>query len=148
MRQGPLERDINIAVNGCSGFATSTRKGPFTAMLISCSGGTCLITFPSLLLSPSILMNAFFSVSQGLTVRRATQKDQGTYTCSVEDHSGNKKSKSEFIPVLKKEQPFLRVYSDASDHIITSTGIDDNARPTPVRWVVQIESHPEPSVTW
>ena len=89
-----------------------------------------------------------FSVSQGLTVRRATQKDQGTYTCSVEDHSGNKKSKSEFIPVLKKEQPFLRVYSDASDHIITSTGIDDNARPTPVRWVVQIESHPEPSVTW
>ena len=31
MRQVPLERDINIAVNGCSGFATYTRKGPFTA---------------------------------------------------------------------------------------------------------------------
>ena len=88
------------------------------------------------------------SRAQGLTVRKATQKDQGTYTCSVEDHSGNKKSKSEFVPVLKKEQPFLRVYSDASDHIITSTGLDDDARPTPVRWVVQIESHPEPSVTW
>ena len=27
MRQVPLERDINIAVNGCSGFATSTRPG-------------------------------------------------------------------------------------------------------------------------
>ena len=26
----PLERDINIAVNGCSGFATSTQIGPFT----------------------------------------------------------------------------------------------------------------------
>ena len=40
MRQFPLERDINIAVNGCSGFATSTKKGPFMAMLISCSRGT------------------------------------------------------------------------------------------------------------
>ena len=39
----PLERDINIAVNGCSGFATSTQKGPFTAMLISRSRGTYLI---------------------------------------------------------------------------------------------------------
>ena len=45
MRQVPLERYINIAVNGCSGFATSTRKGPFTAMLISRSGDTCLISF-------------------------------------------------------------------------------------------------------
>ena len=42
-RQEPLERDINIAVNECSGFATSTQKGPFTAMLISGSRGTCLI---------------------------------------------------------------------------------------------------------
>ena len=33
MRQVPLERDINIAVNGCSGFATSTQKGPFMATL-------------------------------------------------------------------------------------------------------------------
>ena len=43
MRQVPLERDINIAVNGCSGFATSTQKGPFTAMLISRSKGTYII---------------------------------------------------------------------------------------------------------
>ena len=43
MRHVPLERDINIAVNGCSGFATSTQKGPFTAMLISLSGGGYLI---------------------------------------------------------------------------------------------------------
>ena len=34
MRHVPLERDINIAVNGYSGFATSTQKGPFMAMLI------------------------------------------------------------------------------------------------------------------
>ena len=38
----PLERDINIAVNGCSGFITSTQKGPFMPMLISRCGGTCL----------------------------------------------------------------------------------------------------------
>ena len=43
MGQVPLERDINIAVNGCSGFATSTQKGPFMAMLISRSGSTYLI---------------------------------------------------------------------------------------------------------
>ena len=43
MRQVPLERDTNIAVNGCSGFATSTQKAPFTAMLISRSRGTYLI---------------------------------------------------------------------------------------------------------
>ena len=42
LRQVPLECDINIAVNGCSGFATSTQKGPFMAMLISHARGTYL----------------------------------------------------------------------------------------------------------
>ena len=44
MRQVPLKRDINIAANGCSGFATSTQKGPFIAMLISLSRGTYFIS--------------------------------------------------------------------------------------------------------
>ena len=43
VRHMPLECDINIAVNGCSGFATSTQKGPFMAMLLSRSRGTYLI---------------------------------------------------------------------------------------------------------
>ena len=43
MRQVPLECDINIDANGCSWFATSTQKGPFTAMLLSCSRGPYLI---------------------------------------------------------------------------------------------------------
>ena len=43
MRHVPPGRDSNIAVNGCSGFATSAQKGPFTAMLISHSRGTYLI---------------------------------------------------------------------------------------------------------
>ena len=52
MRHVPLVRDINIAINGCSGFATSTQKGPFTAMLISCSRGTYLIMLSLFLLDP------------------------------------------------------------------------------------------------
>ena len=47
MRHVPLERDINIAVNGCSGFANSTQKEPFMAMLTSRSRGTHLIKFRS-----------------------------------------------------------------------------------------------------
>ena len=43
MRQVPLERDTNIDVNGCSGFATSTQKGLYMAMVISRSRGTYLI---------------------------------------------------------------------------------------------------------
>ena len=43
MRQVPPECDINIAINGCSGLATSTRKGPFMAMFISRSRGTYFI---------------------------------------------------------------------------------------------------------
>ena len=46
MRQVPLVHDINIDVNGCSGFASSTQKGPFMGMLISRSRGTCLIILP------------------------------------------------------------------------------------------------------
>ena len=43
MRQVHVEHNINIAVNGCSGFATSTQKGPSMAMLISHSRCTYLI---------------------------------------------------------------------------------------------------------
>ena len=45
MRKVPLERDINIAENGCSGFANSTQKWSFTAMLISRSRGTYLMWY-------------------------------------------------------------------------------------------------------
>ena len=48
MRHVPLERNINIAVNGCSGFATSTREG--LKGLISRSRGTYLTMRESLLL--------------------------------------------------------------------------------------------------
>ena len=47
MRQMPLECDINIAITGCSGFATFTQKAPFTAMLMSRSRGTYLIELAS-----------------------------------------------------------------------------------------------------
>ena len=43
MRQVPLERDINIAVNGPFWVEVATPEHPFTAMLISRSRGPCLI---------------------------------------------------------------------------------------------------------
>ena len=43
MRQVPLERDINIAINGPLWVGVANPEHPFTAMLISRSGGTCLI---------------------------------------------------------------------------------------------------------
>ena len=39
----PLERDINIAVNGPFWVEVANPEHPFTAMLISRSRGTCLI---------------------------------------------------------------------------------------------------------
>ena len=50
-RHVPPERDSNIAVNGCSWFATSTQKGPFTPMLVSHSSGTYLISVTYLIFS-------------------------------------------------------------------------------------------------
>ena len=43
MRQVSPERYINIAVNGPFWVEVADPEHPFTAMLISCSGGTCLI---------------------------------------------------------------------------------------------------------
>ena len=43
MRQVPLERDINIAINGPFWVEVANPEHPFTAMLISRSRGTCLI---------------------------------------------------------------------------------------------------------
>ena len=43
MRHVPLERDINIAINGPFWVEVANPEHPFTAMLISRSRGTCLI---------------------------------------------------------------------------------------------------------
>ena len=43
MRQVPLERDINIDVNGSFLVRNLHHERPFMSMLISCSRGTCLI---------------------------------------------------------------------------------------------------------
>ena len=44
MRQVPPEHDTNIAVNGPFRVEVANPENPFTAMLISRSRGTCLIT--------------------------------------------------------------------------------------------------------
>ena len=43
MRYVPLERDINIVINGPSWVEGANPEHPFTAMLISHSRNTCLI---------------------------------------------------------------------------------------------------------
>ena len=45
MRQVPLERDINISVNGRFWDEVANPEHPFTAKLISRSKGICLIGF-------------------------------------------------------------------------------------------------------
>ena len=48
MRPVPLERDIHIAVKDPFLVEVANPEHPFTAMLISCSRGTCLIWGPGL----------------------------------------------------------------------------------------------------
>jgi hypothetical protein len=43
-----------------------------------------------------------------LTIKKATKDDQGLYECTVEDHSGNRKKKTEFIRILEREEPYIR----------------------------------------
>ena len=86
MRQVPLERDINIAVNGCSGFATSTQKGPFTAMLISRSRGICLIgCFVPFRIS-WVRASSPFCRARTATVRRTrtSRPSQSSSSCPVQ----------------------------------------------------------------
>ena len=70
-------------------------------------------------------------------------EDQGTYTCTVMDHAGNKQSKSQFVRILEGDEPRLIVYYDGFQTIDKS--LDDDKE---VQWVVQIESHPQPTVEW
>ena len=79
MRRVPLEREINIAVNGCSGFATSTQKGPFMAMLTSCSRGTYLIHHP---LSELIINHALIGEIPITTNNKSINPDTATMGAS------------------------------------------------------------------
>ena len=45
MRQVPLERDINIVINGSFWVEAANPEHPFTAMLISLSRGTVLVGY-------------------------------------------------------------------------------------------------------
>jgi hypothetical protein len=114
----------------------------------------------SLTLTASFLLS-FLPSFQALTIRGSILDDQGSYSCEVEDHSGNRQKKSEFVRVLEKEQPYLRIYTEAYHQMVTNTEDDDGEeagnvggsssrkkKNVPVQWVVQIESHPEPKVQW
>jgi hypothetical protein len=52
----------------------------------------------------------FKVVEQQLSISHAEQEDQGTYECVVTDHSGNSKSKREFIRIYERDQSFLNAH--------------------------------------
>ncbi len=52
---------------------------------------------------------------QTLEVRDATLEDQGSYACGVRDHSHNTKVSREFVRVVERDEPFLRLVPDAVD---------------------------------
>ena len=88
-------------------------------------------------------MIIFASHFQGITVRKATKDDQGTYSCTVVDHSYNTQTKSEFIRILEEQESYLRIWLDGYQNVDKTIGDTGN-----VQWVVQIAAHPEPVVEW
>ena len=74
MRQVPLERDINIAINDPFWVEVANQEHPFTAMLISRSRGTCLIDGnlgPPI--SSSAIIKSFERVGAGWEKQQDTQ---------------------------------------------------------------------------
>ena len=88
-------------------------------------------------------MIIFASHFQGITVHKATKDDQGTYSCTVVDHSYNTQTKSEFIRILEEQESYLRIWLDGYQNVDKTIGDTGN-----VQWVVQIAAHPEPVVEW
>ena len=83
-------------------------------------------------------------VEQKLILRNVNKEDQGTYACLVMDHSDNQKHRKEFVRVYGKDQSFLRVWHDGYSTLHKATGDQDEV----VQWVVEISSHPAPTITW
>lgn len=73
----------------------------------------------------------------------ATAEDQGNYECTVTDHSGNRQTRRSFVRVYREDEAFLRLSTGAYQFLDRT---EEDAGP--VQWVVQIEAHPSPSVTW
>ena len=81
---------------------------------------------------------------QPLTVLKSTRDDQGSYTCTVTDHSNNKQKKHQFVQILEADQPRLIIYYDGFQTIDCTIGECKKD----IQWVVNIESHPQPTVEW
>ena len=100
----PLERDINIAVNGCSEFATSIQKGPFMAMLISRSRGTYVISkVMSSCLGGSLSKNS--NVFPHMYTRRVRKKcvftpPWGPFTYDVRTEGGGGLAQKQIIVLI------------------------------------------------
>ena len=83
-------------------------------------------------------------VEQKLVLNNVDKADQGSYACLVMDHSDNNQVRREFVRIYDRDQSFLRVWQDGFTTLHKSSGNKDET----VQWVVEIASHPAPTVTW
>ena len=75
-----------------------------------------------------------------MTILKSTKEDQGSYTCTVTDHSGNREANKVFVRVPYYDEPSLDITFDAYQTLDKTIGVDANQ---PVQWVVNIHSHPK-----
>ncbi len=104
----------------------------------------CHLLLLNVISKPVLTLILFGLLLKGLTIKKATKDDQGLYECKVVDHSGNTKTKTEFIRVLEQEETYIRIYFEAYQTLDITLGLDEK----PVQWVVQIEAHPQPTIEW
>ena len=63
--------------------------------------------------------------------------------CVVTDHSGNTKTRREYVRIYDRDQSFLRVWQDGFSTLHKTVGKAES-----VQWVIQIAAYPKPKVTW
>ena len=83
-------------------------------------------------------------VEQTLKLHRVDKEDQGSYACTVTDHSGNKQTRREFVRIYERDQSFLKVWQQEQFPSLHRTA----AKGKTVQWTMMISSHPPASVTW
>ena len=83
---------------------------------------------------------------QSLTILNSKLDDQGSYTCTVTDHSGNKQIRKTFVRIQEEDEPSLDIFYEGFQTIDKT--ISDGTADEKVQWVVTIESHPQATVAW
>lgn len=82
-------------------------------------------------------------VEQKILLHNVEKEDQGNYMCIVTDHSGNTKTRREYVRIYDRDQSFLRVWQDGFSTLHKTVGKAES-----VQWVIQIAAYPQPKITW